>query len=42
MIFVENALAGREDDLGDREVADGAVVVLLVEGIQNGVGEGVM
>ena len=42
LILVENGQAGRKDDLGDREMANEAVVVLLVMGIQNGVGEGVV
>ena len=41
-IVVENVREGREDDLGDHEMADGAVVVILVKGVQNGVGEGVV
>ena len=42
LVFVEKGQAGRKDDLGDREMANKAVVVLLVKGIQNGVGEGVV
>lgn len=39
---MENVRDGRDDHLGDREMADGAVVVVLVEGFQDGVGEGVV
>ncbi len=41
-IFVEDGREGRDDHLGDREVTDGAVVVVLVECFQDGVGEGVV
>ena len=39
---MENVREGWEDDLGDHEVADGAVVVFFIEGIQDSVGMGVV
>ena len=33
---------GRDDNLCDREMADGAVVVVFVKRFQNGVGKGVV
>ena len=41
-VFIENVQASRDDHLCDREVADEAVVVVLIEGFQDGVGEGMV
>ena len=38
--FVEKGEACREDDFGDYEMANGALVLLIVVGFQNGRGEG--
>ena len=41
-IVVKRVRKGREYNLGDREVADGAVVVAFVKRFQDSVGEGVV
>ena len=42
LVFVEKGQTGRNYNLSDDEVADGAVVIIIVKRLQNGMGKRVV